>query len=1093
MAVPQIRYPHIMITKSSAGSGKTHHLSLRYLQSLLQREKPSEIRNILAITFTNKAVQEMSTRILDWMKRASLRLPLREGGLTVPQTLLETAALTDESTGIRQEMAFLSDLTQEEIVKALERNLERVLDHFNDFKVLTIDSFNTYVLKSLAYQLRLSPDFDIVIDEGPYVRAALEGLVEEVSTDAGVRSAFMDFIEATMEMDPVRLKWDPTELIRSLTDFIREKERERGCFIDAKGAEKDLEELGQEALLLANALLAQLSDENGYKPAKLFVDALKGSVKNGIFNPWKLESWIPKDFDSASSGQPLLKKGSAPASDEIVDLWNRIKKLTSEFVYCRALQRFSSVVRLYGLLQKRLEQVTSRDRVLPLNEFNRLLASVMQDDGAGLPKVPTGLYLYLAERYSHFLIDEFQDTNTLQWNNLEALVGNALSEGGSLFVVGDEKQSIYRWRGGNLELVNRILEGFRESRYPVESLYRLDLGMNYRSCEEIVSFNNRIFSIGNIRRVALSTLGTDQEIESFISHYENSQQAIHSRNSGKGFVYAELFAAQEDLVDRDGAEIEEAEDPFSEIRCRLLIQIKEVRQKYPYKDIAVLTGKNSQANEVVRWLLKEGIPVQSEVTVSLRTHPLVNELVLFLRFISDPLDNVSFLGFVMSEIFTQQSGLSRDAILSWAGTTLISNREKALYMAFREWQLALWEKEISGFFRISGYMPLYEYLVLVMRKWDIFSRFPTSAPYFLRLLEIVQSLSRTTTDNLADFLQLWDEKQPTDPVFLLKSAENLEAVRVMTIHKSKGLEFPVVFVPFVGFSKRMDNNFVEENAEGKWLRFFRINAKDAKLSMQLKRIYEGERAQRFVDELNDLYVALTRSRSALYLYVTETQTGKHIGRELIFGDSTESVITRGKLPEGRTQEMEENPPYVKVPFSRKKEDQDALGWFSLISTKVERVEEMGAIKETAKARGTVIHEILARITSSDPRTWESVLQKFCADAGLREDIGYYRDLLARNFSNREFAAFFDAHDFTARVEQDIVDEQGHLRRVDRFLVGKDEIWLVDFKTGQRDPKAHAEQLLEYSRLLKRIYPDHRQKIFLSYLDEAMVVPVSEDA
>lgn len=1092
-----------MITKSSAGSGKTHNLALRYLQSLLQREKPTELKNILAITFTNKAAQEMRVRIIDWMKRASLNFSLKNDPVPVTQRLGGCSALFHKGASQVQETSMLPDLTTSEISSHLEKSLDWLLRNYHDFKVLTIDSFNTFMLKSLAFMLDLSPEFEILLDPSEHVKMALEELYSDILVKPEVRDAFDRFIDEYAYLEVKKLRWNPDELIKDLTGFIWEKEREKGLPPNRMEEGVDIRENHVLAIKLARMLKTELLNIENIKLNSTFLKALENCFQGSRFIPSKLSSWLYRDFERVGSKPGLLNKGSAPFSSKASQLLLDLRDAVDEMVYQEARYKFAVVSDINTLLQQKLKLITSRDHVVLINEFNILLRSVLETNESGVPEIPSGLYLYLAERYHHFLIDEFQDTNTLQWNNLESLITNALSEGGSLFVVGDEKQSIYRWRGGNFELVNRIIEGFSQNRYPVEQLYRLDLNMNYRSSEAIVIFNNALFTYENLSRLATSEFEDHSFVDKYLSIYKNAQQETHASMMGRGYVYAELFD-KDVLLDKDHLEEEDEEDDDDKIqgldryiKKRLLEQISEVKKRHALRDIAVLTGKNDQANKVVRWLLEAGYPVESELTVSLKTHPFVNELMAFLKFINDPTDNIAFMSFVTGEIFTGLAGLEKKEVFSWINNTLIEAPGRSLYFAFKEGKRIEWDLYVSDLFKYAGYMPLYEFVALIMKKWDLFNRFKESSPYFLRFLEVVQSLGSVSTDNLADFIGIWDTAKTSDDQFLLKSTESMNAIRVLTVHKSKGLEFSVVFVPFAGERGREDFNFVHENQAHRKLDLFRITKENILFSKRLSDVFWEEKTQRLMDEINDLYVALTRPREALFVYFASGKNKdgqyKNLMARLLFKEGTSNPSFFGDFMQtGKEINNEVVPPeQIKsgIPFSDSDSKDEELVWFKLIRTRVENPEDMVSDSFLKALKGKVIHSVLAKLKGIEKERWKELVGEAIREHGAPKEPAQYIDVLEKNFSTSMFSSFFSVEDAEFFSEKEIVTSGGALKRVDRFIVYKDRIVIVDFKTGQHKNKKHEDQVLEYGQVLGILYPHHKIEMYISYLDSVETIRV----
>ncbi|MDD5066387.1 MAG: UvrD-helicase domain-containing protein, partial [bacterium] len=534
-----------MITQSSAGSGKTYNLALRFLQTLLHRN--CRIGNILAITFTNKASAEMRNRILEWMKRILLNLPLNSSR---PETLLidilrkDLDLFTLSGPGPVRLKAFEND-SLDSILSRIRLNFEHLLKHYSDFKVSTIDSFNTFIVKSVCFKLGLDPEFEILLDHSRYMDYALKELFQDIMDDPVTRSDFDEFIRVYFQISPRSLKWDSRSILDRTISFIWNKEMEKGKVVADHTGKISLTGLREKIITAVKKIHQNLTTEKTVKPDARFMKALENVHGTGPFMPEKLKTWISREFRHQGSGAPLLNKGSALPDQEVIASFASLKNLMAEYYTEKAGQMVSSVIKVYRKFIEKLDRITRRNRVVLISELNSLLRKILNHEEQVIPEI----YYYLAERYNHFLIDEFQDTNTLQWSDLELLITEEFSRGGSLFLVGDQKQSIFRWRGGNSELVRTITDRFRNKEYPVEHLYQLNLEENFRSDEEIVLFNNRIFRYENLLdwvREELDAVKDDSFINPFLETYRNSGQKHIVAGKGKGYIYAEQLIHREE-------------------------------------------------------------------------------------------------------------------------------------------------------------------------------------------------------------------------------------------------------------------------------------------------------------------------------------------------------------------------------------------------------------------------------------------------------------------------------------------------------------------------------------------------------------------
>lgn len=1083
MASSGIQYPHIMITRSSAGSGKTYNLALRYLQTLLDRD--CRISSILAITFTNKASQEMRDRIMEWMKRFLLGLPVsstRPGALLADVLGRALELFPSAGTEPVALMPFREDSPSRNLSR-MEKNFIHLLRQYSDFKVSTIDSFNTFIIRAVSFKLGLDPDFEILLEPGAYIASGLKELFQDIIDDLSVRALFDDFIKSYFRIRPEKLKWDAGPLLKKLITFIWSREMEKGLSLSEPAGAVSLPDLAERMARGLRQVRDSLGSEQKILLNGTFSKALDNALSAAAFQPDKMRKWLHKNFDFSGGSSGLLRKGSCLPDEATAGLWEELRGLFSEYYLERSVQSVSAVIRVYRKFVEKLEALLRRNRIVLISELNTLLKRLLSSEEVEIPEI----YYYLSERFCHFLIDEFQDTSTLQWQNLEFLIREEFSRGGSLFLVGDEKQSIFRWRGGNSELVSMVKENFDKKIYPVAHFYRLGLEENFRSGGEIVLFNNGVFHFDNLRRWMVSLLPGPEEaglIESHLSPYRNSAQRFAADKKGKGCVRVERLVIENDNEkERDEA-----------VKERLLSGIEEMMRDFNWrqKDIAVLTRKKKEANKVVSWLLEKGYQVESELTVSVRSHPLVLEIIRFLSFLNDVSDNLAFIDFITGRIFSSLSGMSREETFGWLQSVLIREKECRVYVRFREARPALWEDAIEFFFNRAGYLPLYEFLLLLYKKWDLFARFPDSAPYFLRFAEIVQGLGAESRLSLPALLHFWDEALAGDKTFLLKMLEGVDAVKVMTIHSSKGLQFPVVFVPFAGSEVESNNFFVTQAGEGRML-LQNIDMIAADFSPVCRAVYYAEQVRSLVDEINDLYVAFTRAEHVLFVHFNPA--GKEDGNKLaglLFQENGQRVIEKGRHPArtGVTEDGDEESLFRVDPVDACR-GADGMEWLDLIRLKVKKSSGISRRKHEAGRLGETVHFILSLIEEYREEELDENVRTGARRYGLASAADEIKNNLKRAFSNPDFARFFDFSAGQGRlfIEKSIVAADGKESRADRFIVYPDRIELVDFKTGEEYRDLHREQILGYKNLLAGIFPGRQVDCYLAYLDKNEVMKV----
>ncbi|MEK7875386.1 MAG: 3'-5' exonuclease, partial [Pseudomonadota bacterium] len=562
---------------------------------------------------------------------------------------------------------------------------------------------------------------------------------------------------------------------------------------------------------------------------------------------------------------PCNKGASVPG--ELNEGWNNLRAGIKELCEMEAYSLFNPYIQIFNKVFGFFLLQSQKEDILFLEELN---SRARQLFGKGTISVPE-IYCRIGSRFCHFLIDEFQDTSVLQWNNIFILVEEALSSGGTLFYVGDKKQAIYRFRGGEAQLFDGVRKelgqfGQRED----------VLGRNYRSSKEIVQFNNHIFSSENLKH--------------FINSYNVYQEAKPKNDAYFRFFPAfeqellQVFShsEQEPQPDKpDGYVSVERFDILSEepdmVRDKLLALIKDLRSRsFDFKDIAVLSRSGSRVEEISCWLIEEGIPVESEKTLNIRENGLIKEVASFLKFLDSPIDDLAFASFILGEIFCAASGLAKEKIEDFIFRHGMQKKRKDaeaayLYRAFQKEFPLPWQQYIEKFFKNVGFLPLYEMLVTIYADFNVLEIFPGNQSFFMSFLELVME-KEDEHNGIKAFLGYFKDAVNED-LYVKFPASN--AVKVMTVHKAKGLEFPVVIIPFLKINPKAESTSdnhgssytPELSRKENSLRLLRLKEDYRRFSEEIRVRYNEEYFRSFLDELNNIYVSFTRAKQELYIFI----------------------------------------------------------------------------------------------------------------------------------------------------------------------------------------------------------------------------------
>ncbi len=1090
------KFSHILTVKSSAGAGKTYNLALRYLQLLLLDKSidtpvKNWVPNIVAITFTNKTASEMRSRIIDWMKRIILDIPFKNSDKKPINEIKKSISIIDVTNNKIKNIEFVK-LTESEISKTIRENFEALLKNYHNFKVGTIDSFVNLILKASAFKLNLPPDFDIVIESSFYIEIVLQEILQKILEDKNIKAKFDNFLENYIEIEGKDVKWIPKSFLRNIiSKFWEEETKENKEFISTFNI-KMVENIQEEIKKNFIKILTYLKTDKGIKADKKFIFALENFLNAKKFELKDSKYYIKQTLHEC------LNKGSAVPDEEYERLWKNTLKLFSSFVESISESKFSSYIDIYNLFKKNLKkEITYRRKIILIEELNKLLQEIIHSKSF-IPEI----YYALAERYFHFLIDEFQDTNHLQWKNIEILIEEALSKGGTLFLVGDKKQAIYRWRGGKSELVDEVIEKNQSS-----PIYELNLDTNFRSSEYIVKFNNIVFNPKNIRTLIEIVMKENltSNKEKVLQTYKNSTQKFLESKKDQGYVYIEKIIKRNDNGEFQDTFLKQERNEIIKEKFIKLIQQIRARNVFQNKDIAVLVRKREEAEIIVKALLEIGISVESEFTVNVKNNPLIKEIISFLQFINSPDDDLSFAGFITGKIFQQKTKISKDEIFKWMTENKIKNSSiYSLYKIFRNDYPEIWDTHFEIFFKNAGYLPLYEFIILLLKKWDVLQNFPEDAIYFLHICEIIKQREGIGENNFTSFLQFWNKEvgepyglslSPTANPFLLKTTEGANAVKVLTIHKAKGLEFPVVILPFLKI-----NTFPPPDNKDK-AQFFFSERDNLKLlyikknfinySQHLKHLYLEKEMEYLIDELNNMYVAFTRAEKELYILLTDSSPRyKNYLIDYIFN------IEELKKYKKNNETIEIGKKYEKSSISSNIISEDKLifddigndiKWMEKIKTKLEEPLKVSKNQIFAKRKGDVVHYILSLIDRL-PDDYDKFLDECIAIGIAKFNFHSYKEeikhIIFSFFENSDFKKFFlPGKNEIVYTEKEIVGTDGEVYKVDRIIISNEHIDVIDFKTGETHSPEHIKQITNYANLLKKIYPDKSIRKYLLYIDE----------
>ena len=1069
-------FPPILVIEASAGSGKTYRLSLEYIARLISLFKgPNEtwlcnrpgsgrlLNRILAITFTNKAAAEMKQRII------SRLAAFAKAGSTQDLTAGDSLFL--------EQLCRMTGVSQEAVVNDFARPmLDLIIRRFSDFSIKTIDSLLLSVVRVLSPDLNLPPDYTIEIDSGPALTERSKDFLSLMANREWdkVEQYLLDHAHTTglpswtVEQDAIRLiGLFHHQVLRSSTRWNHEEpSRLRANLLEAFGP-----------LKTAFTALLEVMDKDPdrqYLSRTYARDRFLANLRS--IHSWSdVEPVLGPTFFKKDDPRVLLKKATPIEYATVFsEAYGHVRACLRVFVEAFSLFRTAHIQSFFS----RFEAFWTRaNTTLYVEEFSARLHHTLKNWHNALPY----LYLKLSDRVRHVLFDEFQDTSEMQFLALAPLIDEVLCtyRDASLFVVGDRKQAIYRWRGGQA----RLMDDSGLARYLPNALLRAEapdrdsLDSNYRSRQEIIAFNNRFWRHDTLANYIVPPYGA-----AVAEHFKNAAQEWPTnpkRTGGLVEVWLQPRAREpEDL-------------PLTEqLHARIYGFIQRALERgYQPADIAILTRTRIEAEPLIQYLAHKQIDTVSQDALLLSSSWAVNEVIALFRFLNFPPDDLHFHLFVSGRLFTSATGFAAEDMTDLAPADRYA-RKTPLYRRFRRKHKTLWQKWLRPLFQSAGFLSPYDLVHLLNGTFRVHKLHQDASLFLLAFCQMLQEMETQGISSLSGVLDAWDTLAEAGGMPSVDMPADPNRVRIMTQHKAKGLEFPVVIVPVSGsHGKRGQNLFFSETG------IYYIAKDYHLLSPKLARIFERERRQQAIDDLNLLYVACTRARDALFLPVVHPHykdmaswepgnVATFILSHPLFSGNTDAdgCFRSGNLPEKPAATIAPRARELPLPDS----PAAGSGFFGRpLCTCRERAT---GTEDDNRKRGERIHQLLAELPQNSNLDNQTI-RDLSARYGLSPQDG---DVLARFFATPEVRPFFSSQK-QVFCEKEVVHttETGwSRRRIDRLLVDKQTVWIVEFKTGgKEDIEQYHRQVSGYAEVMAILYPHRDIRGFLLFIDSAEVEEV----
>ena len=1025
------------IINAAAGSGKTYSLVIHYLEQLLASPNKDNYQQMLAMTFTNKAVNEMKERILTVLSHLAAGEPH-----SMKETLLNSLALSEA-----------------ELQWRAQTKLRSLLHYYGAFEVTTLDSFTHGVIRTFAFDLGLSHSFEVILDSKPFIHSLVDQLVNQIGVSKPLTQLLTEFSLGKVSDEK---SWDISHDLNAFAPIlIHENDREPLHAIQSislAAFQSDRKKLYQQASQLKQEIqntaqeclhnLQQLGLKEGVFTRNVLVKHFERLAAFTEKSPSKIRTWFEGQLgNQLASGTGFYKKNIDLDQKALITThtlawyaaFESTKTQTFQHLFCQALLAQWVPLSLLGVLERALHTQQLDENRMLLGRFNERIAALVKDQ-----PVPF-IYERLGTRYQHYFIDEFQDTSVLQWHNLIPLIAHALEnqEGSSLLLVGDPKQAIYRWRGGDVQqYVDLLQEQSPFQRTPVIER----LVTNYRSYSALVNFNNSFFSF------AARHLKT-------AFHKEMFSTLLQQKTTAKagGTVAIHRIEALKTKAERS--------ERYAE---KVVFLAKELQNEgYQWQDITILVRQKKQAAALIEALHLAEIPALSPDSLLLVQSEKVQWLIQLLQLNITPHDQTA-MKIILDGIWKMLSpqGYYHDFLLQYMkkdASTFFKSINENFDKAY----------DISYHRSLNAYEGL-EYICSCFASW-----IPTDA-YTQRLLDVVFDFSKQSSAHLTDFMDYWhrEAEQLTIP---LPTVTN--AIQIMTVHKSKGLEFPVVIYPYLedDFGPSINDHVwypLSDTAvsEVPWARLPFSDALAA-YSKKGAALHTKQLEMAALDAMNLLYVGFTRAVAQLHLIAPRQQKPS---KKATYASVLHDFIEQQGGTDNETYYWSQEK--VSLPDPKGTAEKCAVLSHSSLAWRKRLLPERKH-NQAARDFGILIHDLLGKIRT-DMQVEGAVNQAVQAGKISAAKSVAIQHLLEEVTQHPKIAAAFD-ESRTVWIEQDLLLPDGQSLRPDRVVIEGRQAIIIDFKTGQAKEQDRV-QIAAYGSVIQAM-GYHVDQYHLVYMDTPLTI------
>ncbi|MCO4821848.1 MAG: UvrD-helicase domain-containing protein [Flavobacteriaceae bacterium] len=1039
------------IYNASAGSGKTFSLVKQYLKILLTSSRKDAFKNILAITFTNKAVGEMKDRIIN--------------------SLIEFAAedILDNPTDLFKTLCDDTNISPKQLHDKSKLILNRIMHNYGAFEVLTIDKFTQKIIRTFAYDLKLPVNFEVELDTDSLLNKAVDNLISRAGTNKELTKLLIDFAIEKADDDK---SWDIALDFKNIAKLLVKendipylnalKDKSISDFNVFKKELRNKTKSIEELIIEISSSALQLLSRNGLEHIHFnrktlpnhFLKASNLSL-NKLYDNKLEENIVGRKNIYTKSLDAALAETIEGIIPELETYYLSLKQAIFHYKFLKNCYKNSTPLSVLNAINHELNLIKTNENLLLISEFNTRISEAIKDQ-----PVPF-IYERIGEKFKHFFIDEFQDTSELQWHNLIPLIDNSLSsENTSAMIVGDAKQAIYRWRGGKAEQFIKLFNGHE----PFQTLQKVvSLDNNYRSFSKIVNFNNQFFEF-----LSLSVFSNPEHS----NLYKHSAQIPKAQK--EGFVSVSFLALTKD----DDKNEQYTEKVFQTIEnC--------IDNGYELYDICVLVRKKKEGIAIADYLSNKGVDIVSSETLLISKSPEVIFIIDVLKFALQP-QNLEHKINILKYLVRHQFDVANTH----------SFYVKHLSLSIIDFFKSFEAQDIIFQYKTLFEMSIYEAIEGIISSFNLVK---TSDAYVQFFLDFVMEFTQKREVSLTDFIEHFEGKKETLSII---APEGKNAVQIMTIHKSKGLEFPVVIFPYA------DLDIYREKDPKTWFpidknefngfsnTFINYNKDISNYSAIGKDIFAAHQSELELDNINLLYVALTRPIEQLHIISSLSLSTKD---HLIFNDKQYSGLLVSYLKNAGLWENSKleytfgNP--VKISEASKSkfitQIQDTFISIPKKDHQINIITKSGLLWDTTQQKaiekGNLIHDIMAKIKTKDDI--ENALNFFLISGSINSSQKATLETMVLSIIHHPELVPYFTNAYDIYNEREIVTAQGLFLRPDRLAINSNnEVVIIDYKTGKSNPK-YIQQLQNYEDALEAMQFSVIKKILVYVNDELNIKEV----